>query len=104
MPYPLTGNPLSANLQVQQVQAPVELTDPARVALGLVGAPRTGALLSWPVVTATSVPAPVVTGQIWPRSGTPGPAGVGVPAGGAVDQVLAKASSADYATAWVTIP
>lgn len=31
----------------------------------------------------------------------PGPAGAGVPAGGAVDQVLAKASGDDYDTEWV---
>jgi hypothetical protein len=33
--------------------------------------------------------------------GTPGASGVGVPAGGVPGQVLAKSSSADYATAWI---
>lgn len=33
--------------------------------------------------------------------GAPGSNGVGVPVGGAVGQVLAKTSSADYATTWV---
>lgn len=33
---------------------------------------------------------------------TPGPAGVGVPAGGTTGQVLAKNSNTDYDTTWVT--
>ena len=33
--------------------------------------------------------------------GPPGPAGVGVPAGGTTGQVIAKASSEDYDTVWV---
>lgn len=47
-----------------------------------------------------------MTGQIWPRSatsGSQGPAGVGVPTGGTIDQVLAKTSATDYATAWTSI-
>lgn len=36
--------------------------------------------------------------------GTPGSAGVGVPAGGSNEQILAKTSGIDYETAWVTGP
>ena len=36
--------------------------------------------------------------------GAPGAPGVGVPTGGTINQVLAKTSSADYATAWITSP
>ncbi len=36
--------------------------------------------------------------------GEPGPTGAGVPAGGDVDQVLAKSSGTDYDTEWVDIP
>jgi len=35
-------------------------------------------------------------------AGAQGPAGVGVPAGGTANQVLAKTSATDYATAWAT--
>jgi hypothetical protein len=40
----------------------------------------------------------IITGALGPQ----GPAGVGVPPGGTTNQVLAKASDADYDTAWVT--
>jgi hypothetical protein len=33
---------------------------------------------------------------------SPGPAGIGVPAGGSTGQILAKSSGSDYATEWVT--
>ena len=42
-----------------------------------------------------------VTGPQGP-AGEPGPSGVGVPTGGDTGQVLAKASSADHDTIWVT--
>ena len=36
--------------------------------------------------------------------GPEGPAGPGIPTGGTAGQFLVKASSADYDTAWVTVP
>lgn len=36
------------------------------------------------------------------RAGPPGPAGPGVPSGGTVGQILAKASGDDYDTEWVS--
>lgn len=43
-----------------------------------------------------------VTGENQVTIQYPGPAGVGVPAGGTTNQVLAKASNVDYDTTWVT--
>ena len=37
------------------------------------------------------------------QQGIPGPAGVGVPAGGLTGQILSKSSDLDYATAWTNI-
>ena len=37
-------------------------------------------------------------------AGATGPAGSGVPSGGATNSILAKQSSADYDTAWTSIP
>ena len=37
-------------------------------------------------------------------AGVQGPPGPGVPSGGTTDQILAKASAADYATKWVAAP
>lgn len=36
-------------------------------------------------------------------SGSPGPPGQGVPAGGSAGQVLTKTAAADYSTAWQSI-
>lgn len=104
MPYPLTGNPLSAVTATRNPITSATLT-PIRTTAGLVGAPRTGGLTVYPSAAAAAVVTPPTTGQIWPRSaspGTQGPQGVnGVSAQGVL--VLAAADSIPVGTPTGTV-
>lgn len=64
-----------------------------------VGTVTTGAVGSPAAATITGTPPTQVLDLTIPQ-GDPGPAGVGVPAGGATGQVLTKTSAADFATGW----
>lgn len=56
--------------------------------------------------SAASLAFGIPRGDVGPAgaTGPTGPAGVGIAAGGATGQVLAKTSNADYATGWVNLP
>jgi hypothetical protein len=80
MPYPLTGNQLSATTTKSSILAPTTIT-PTRTTPGLVGSPRIATTFVYPGVASTTVVTPPTTGQIWPRSATPGSQGATGPPG-----------------------
>lgn len=64
------------------------------------GKPIVGGVLDAPTITVNVVSGVSITGSV--VAGAKGDPGEGVPAGGTTDQVLAKASNADFDTHWVT--
>jgi len=70
------------------------MTSPYKVAVSTPGTKTAAPHLVRPSASAALKNRPTATAQ------STGPAGVGVPAGGRPNQLLAKASSADYATTW----
>lgn len=78
---------------------------PVRVVEGGVAVTLTSERLAADVVDQVGG-ASVLVGPQGPagQPGAPGTPGTGVPAGGTTGQLLAKSSSADYATGWVAAP